>query len=503
MQRANEVRFNDWTLRIDSGELMRDGVTVRLQAQPLLVLQALLEHPGEVIPREDLVARLWPSGIVDFDTALNSAVRRLRHALDDIADAPRYIETIPRRGYRFIGKVGAPASVPASAPEIAHDGRGLAGLLSSREPLFRSAVLTAALLLAIMGFGFGRDSHAPRDPAFEDVVAGTMPPQEVAQAVSRYREARYFYERHAPGDLERARSRFADSIVLTPDSAEAYAGLASTYFMLTMDGEIERDTGLDRVRAAAERAIALDPNLAEAHYRLANYAHFSNDQRRADEERHKAMALAPAGAIALSMRSFDALRDGRVEEAVVLARKAVAAEPLALNYRYNLAVALFFADHVDEAKTANLEALEMSPRFASEIAAMAMILEHDFDTALTLIRGWPDGPSREECLALAYFGLHRFAESDDSLASLIRSAATSDPLRIVEVYAYRGDEAAAFHWLDVGAALNRAARANEHFGVAPWMLRLSPFAAPLRGTPQWNAWLETVNAPASAGSDDL
>ena len=70
-------------------------------------------------------------------------------------------------------------------------------------------------------------------------------------------------------------------------------------------------------------------------------------------------------------------------------------------------------------------------------------------------------------------------------------------MRIVEVYAYRGDEAAAFHWLDIGAALLHDTHANERTGVSPWMLRLSPFAAPLRGTPQWNAWLATLNAPAS------
>jgi Flp pilus assembly protein TadD len=265
--------------------------------------------------------------------------------------------------------------------------------------------------------------------------------------------------------------------------------------MLTIDGGIERETGLERTPAAAERAIALDPNLAEAHYRLAAHAHYSNDPERADEERRKAMALEPAGAITLSMRSFDALRDGRVEEAVTLARKAVAAEPLALSYRYNLAVALFFAGRIGEAKAANLDALELNPGFDSDIAAMALILERDFDAALALIRQWPDGPSRQECLALAYYGLGRIAESDDALAALIRSAAMSDPLRIVEVHAYRGDNAAAFHWLEAGTALFRDVPADERTAVTPWMLRLSPFAARLRGAPQWNAWLKALRTP--------
>lgn len=97
--------FDDWTLDPRSGELDRGGDRLRLQEQPLQILCALLERPGDVVTREELVARLWPTGVVDFDTGLNTAVRRLRIALRDDAEAPRYIETLPRRGYRFIGRL--------------------------------------------------------------------------------------------------------------------------------------------------------------------------------------------------------------------------------------------------------------------------------------------------------------------------------------------------------------------------------------------------------------
>ncbi len=103
------LRFDGWSLDPDSGELSREGETIRLQEQPLRILQALLESPGRVVTREALVSRLWPRGIVDFETGLNTAMRRLRTALREDADAPRYIETVPRRGYRFIGKVEAVA----------------------------------------------------------------------------------------------------------------------------------------------------------------------------------------------------------------------------------------------------------------------------------------------------------------------------------------------------------------------------------------------------------
>src|SRR5512139_3673990 len=112
---ADHICFDGWVLQRSTGELTRGTTRIRLQGQPLEVLEALLERPGELVTREQLIARLWPAGVVvEFDTALNSAIRRLRTALDDHADHPRYIETIPRRGYRFIGRLDSlePSPVP-------------------------------------------------------------------------------------------------------------------------------------------------------------------------------------------------------------------------------------------------------------------------------------------------------------------------------------------------------------------------------------------------------
>jgi len=109
---ARIFRFDDWTLDLLSGELERGGARARLQEHPLQVLASLLENAGQVVTREQLIAKLWPNTVVDFDTGLNTAVRKLRAALGDTADTPRYIETIPRRGYRFIGVV-RPEEPPA------------------------------------------------------------------------------------------------------------------------------------------------------------------------------------------------------------------------------------------------------------------------------------------------------------------------------------------------------------------------------------------------------
>jgi DNA-binding winged helix-turn-helix (wHTH) protein len=97
------VRFGDFEVDPGAGELRKHGLRLRLQEQPFQVLMALLERPGEVVTREELVRRLWPDGtFVDFDRGLNAAVTRLRQALSDSAESPRYVETVARRGYRLI-----------------------------------------------------------------------------------------------------------------------------------------------------------------------------------------------------------------------------------------------------------------------------------------------------------------------------------------------------------------------------------------------------------------
>jgi TolB-like protein/DNA-binding winged helix-turn-helix (wHTH) protein/Flp pilus assembly protein TadD len=103
---TRRIRFNAFDVDMRSGEVRKHGIRLKLHGQPFQVLSLLLEHPGDVVTREQLRQKLWPGDtFVDFDTGLNSAVKKLRDALCDSAEEPRYIETLPRRGYRFIGQV--------------------------------------------------------------------------------------------------------------------------------------------------------------------------------------------------------------------------------------------------------------------------------------------------------------------------------------------------------------------------------------------------------------
>src|SRR6185503_18933214 len=122
------LRFGVFQVDLRAGELFKQGIKIKLQQQPFRVLALLLEHPGEVVTREELRQAIWPAGtFVEFDLGLAAAIHKVRSALGDSAEHPRLVETLPRRGYRFIAAVeGVVASEAAQSvtPPEEHASRG-------------------------------------------------------------------------------------------------------------------------------------------------------------------------------------------------------------------------------------------------------------------------------------------------------------------------------------------------------------------------------------------
>jgi DNA-binding winged helix-turn-helix (wHTH) protein len=154
-QRESIIRFGVFEVDLRAHELHRQGMKVKLQDQPFQVLALLLEHPGEVVTREDLRKRLWPvDTFVDFDHSLSTAINKIREALGDSAESSRYVETVPRRGYRFI------AAPPPPGPPLRYTPSGIvrkilpnvvAAAIESHQAKKRwqlAAVLIAILALA-------------------------------------------------------------------------------------------------------------------------------------------------------------------------------------------------------------------------------------------------------------------------------------------------------------------------------------------------------------------
>jgi DNA-binding winged helix-turn-helix (wHTH) protein len=142
------VRFAAFEVDLRAGELFKQGIKIKLQQQPFRVLALLLEHPGEVVTREDLRQAIWPAGtFVEFDIGLDAAIHKLRSALGDSAEHPRLVETLPRRGYRFIAAVDGevPSETAPSVPPPEEQ-----ALTPKRSPLLWAAGMAGvvALLLA-------------------------------------------------------------------------------------------------------------------------------------------------------------------------------------------------------------------------------------------------------------------------------------------------------------------------------------------------------------------
>src|SRR5260370_2440344 len=119
VESPSRVTFGLFEADLQSGELWKAGKRIKIQSQPFKVLATLLEHPGEMVTREERQLRLWGKDtIVDFDHSLGTAINKIREALGDSAENPRFIETLARRGYRFIAPVGYPVA-PATTPRPA------------------------------------------------------------------------------------------------------------------------------------------------------------------------------------------------------------------------------------------------------------------------------------------------------------------------------------------------------------------------------------------------
>ena len=189
--RAQSFLLGPFEVHQDSGELRKNGRKIRLPEQPFRVLQMLLERPGEVVTREEIRQHLWTEEtFVDFDNGLNAAINRLRNALGDSAEHPRYIETLPRRGYRLIVPVESIKSVAplnqsaAPAREVPQEDSEHAAafwflLLRSWRASWRRGIPLVILLAAVAGYFALRHTLGPPKPRADRVMLAVLPFQNL------------------------------------------------------------------------------------------------------------------------------------------------------------------------------------------------------------------------------------------------------------------------------------------------------------------------------------
>lgn len=358
-----QIRFGPFALDRESGELCNQIESTRLilQPQPGKLLIYLAERSGVVISRQELQDVLWSGEThVDYEHGLNFCIRQIRRALGDQAHEPTYIETLPRRGYRFIATI-EPASEPRPSVPTAPSSE------NRRRPALW--LVAAACLLLSMTWVVVLSRDGWTSPADADRVSAATPPtrhQVDPEAHRVYLQGRYLAASLEGHDLQRALTSFEQAIALAPSFSSAYGALASTYTQLAYLGGLPADEGYPRARTAARRALALDDELAEAHLALALVALFHDfDWPLAENAFRRAIELEPELAAAHHGYAHFLTAMGRHDEAIREAEHARELDPSSALLSLDLGWFYYLARRYQDAVTECRHALVLEPEFAS------------------------------------------------------------------------------------------------------------------------------------------
>ncbi|MBZ5546343.1 MAG: winged helix-turn-helix domain-containing protein [Acidobacteriia bacterium] len=364
------VHFGVFEADLRAGELRRNGVKVRIQDLPFRALALLLSRPHEVVTREELRQALWPDGVfVDFDRSISTAIKRLRDALGDSADNPIFVETIERRGYRWIG--------PVQGPELSVEAVVQPGLQIVAPPLphasprwkFIFVLPVLALLFAAWIFRPSyRSAKAGSKTQRTSSASSAGLPHHAANrdAEEFYLQGRYYWEKRTPDSLNKAVDSFTQAIVHDPGYAPAYVGLADCYNLLREYTVMPAAEAYPRALAAAKKAVELDPQSSEAHASLAFASFFGMwDAATADREFRRAIDLNPNNAIAHHWYAtyLECLR--RYPESLAEIERAQALEPAAKSVLADKGAILFDAGRLPEAIALLKHMEENEPDFIS------------------------------------------------------------------------------------------------------------------------------------------
>lgn len=621
------VRFGDFELDLRTGELRSDGKHIILQEKPFQILTALLEQPGEMVAREELIKRLWPVGtFVDFDLGLNKAVNRLREALEDSAEQPRFIETFPKRGYRFIPPVTRNGAGPAEASPTSTAQESKNAALASGAIRWRSAAVAGLLVIvamvsyvvwrrhsavsappgrimmavlpfqnltgdpeqeyltdglteetiarlgglqperlgviartSVMGYKHGdkrldeigrelgvqyvlegsvrRDRNRLRiiaqliqikdqshlwaqeyDRSSQDILAlqddvGAGVTQEIQsrwaielrnhpvhhqpanhEAYDAYLKGRYSLNRRTEAGLHNALGYFHAATEADPGYALAYAGLADCYTLMVSNYDISAEAIVLQARTAANKALALDPGLAEPHAVLALIAQ-NHDWNWEESEREFKLAMAadPADPTAHFWYSNGLAVRGRFSEGfreMAIARRL---DPLSLPIRISEGAEFYMARRYDDALGECDRILEIEPNFAAAYLyrGLSYVQKTKWKEALADLEAakrLDDSPFSAAVLGEAYAlgGDKTRARQILSEMQIRAKREHVSPLDPAVVHAGLGDKDLAFSELEAAVA----ERATTLLGI-----KVAALYDPLRSDPRFADLIRRVGLP--------
>ena len=610
-EKAQLLRFATFEVDFQAGELRKGGLKLKLSGQPFQVLAILLERPGEVVTREELQKRLWPDTFVDVDHNLNSAVNKIREVLGDSAESPRFVETLPRRGYRFVGSVIGTGQAPAAeakpsgrpGPRVAslaalaviamvavllglNEG-GWRGRIFARHvnpPVQALAVLPlenlsrdpeqeyfadgmTVALIADLGRGSSPrvisrqtvmqykgtkkslqeiakelnvdavlegtversgdrvrvtvrlDQVSPEtqlwankyDRSLRDVLAlqdeiarsvsseisVKLTPEERrslarrpavdAEAHSEYLQGLYYGSKWG-ANVVAAVTHFKNSIQRDPTFAPAYAELAVNYLDLRDSGGPPVKEVLPLAKAAAAKALELDPSLPQAHLALGLLAIGDYNWSEAEAQYRAALTLNPNCAECHHLYGAFLEAMGRNEEAVVQVKQAIELDPLSPDNRNQLAMISFTARQFDLA-ISQFESLHEDAWWAP--LALSYAERNRFDEALAAAKNCEIHWGSDFCLVVqsriyGVWGRTRDARKAIDQLKEISHHRYVYPTFFSGAYLAAGDKEQALTWME---------RAYDEKDPGLFWLKVWPSNDLLRSEPRFQALLRKLNFP--------
>lgn len=386
------ISFDNFQFDPQSLVLRHEGEIQHLQPKPSRVLALLLKEPGALVTREELQEKVWEGEVVEFDQSLNFCIKCIRGVLNDSARNPNYIQTVPRRGYRFIGTV----SEPSPDNKETSSGHHSSDFLTSGTVLWpeerphqtfqapssgkgspirgRVPILVGALLLVFLLVG-GFAVSWERDDKPETITSGPKEPSLSAVDPSEQLLQRgiYLFERGSQEDLRRAATLFEQAAVASPDRAAPFAHLAIARLYLAGN-----DMQLAQARELADKALMLNPGNAQAHLAKAMfYMYVDWDMPLSRFHLEKATALDASLTLAWHELAVVSAVMGDFETAARCIEHGLALEPGKVQEQYHAAWFYLIDGRTEDALDQARQSLEIDPNHLYSLLCAA-------DASLTL-----------------------------------------------------------------------------------------------------------------------
>jgi TolB-like protein/DNA-binding winged helix-turn-helix (wHTH) protein/Flp pilus assembly protein TadD len=335
-----------------------------------------------------------------------------------------------------------------------------------------------------------------------DVLAATLHVEPAARhrdirAYEHLLRGRFLFQRRAPGDMERAREHFEAAVALDPEDGAAWAALSGCLTVEISEGRLDVAEALPRALEAAQRAVALSPDLPEAHLRAARAYRFAGDDERAWRHIRIAEALNPEDPLLVGFKAGTALVRDDLAGALALQERVVVRDPLSTVARSNYAHMLQAAGRLAESREQLLVVLEISPGRQDFMVGLArlLVLEGRHEEAIASLPNTATGGEADAVRAISLHALGRLEEAQ-AIESRLKADMSSDgALRLAETHAQRGEADAAWRWLEEA---RRQMQAETGDGGWRWrqLVRSSGFLRPLESDPRWR---EAFRDPPDGG----